>query len=136
MPPGCLLAFHEHLGILSLLALDETSHLPRVLAEAQFTANEIHVLLPLLENYPNYSPLEVLHAAFTYGARTEATITRSRLRMQEAQFAGLWDYEMRPLRNIISRTRHKLRDVGIEVVSMVETGYMLVKAPDRFVVSK
>jgi len=84
-----------------------------------------------LQMYPHYCPYEVLLASFNCGNTSEATVDRFRLRLQEAQFAGVWDYEMRPVRNILSRTRFKLRDFGIEISSILETGYLLIYLPAR-----
>jgi hypothetical protein len=94
--------------------------------EQQFTTSERCVLLPLLEAYPYYCPYEVLLASLTSGRLTETTIARCRGRLQEAQEAGVWDHEMRPVRNVLSRTRFKTRAFGLEIASIVETGYMLM----------
>lgn len=51
---------------------------------------------------------------------------RHRQRLHEAQFAVVWDYEMRPLRNILSRTRFKLKDLDLGIGSILETGYLLL----------
>jgi len=101
-----------------------------MLMEQQFTTSEICVLLPLLEAYPYYCPYEVLLASFNNGRVTEATITRFRQRLQEAQEAGIWDIEMRPVRNVLSRTRLKTRAFGIEISSILETGYILMYMPN------
>jgi hypothetical protein len=131
LPEGQTLALNTRLGTLALLATNpETSH-PTLLAEQQFSSSEMSVLVPLLQMYPHYCPYEVLLASFNCGDTSEATVDRFRLRLQEAQFAGVWDYEMRPVRNILSRTRFKLRDFGIEISSILETGYLLIYLPAR-----
>lgn len=130
LPPGHVLALHKSLGILSVLAVDtEIAMWPRVLAQEQFSASELSALLPLFEAYPNYCPHEVIWASFHTGRVTGEAIERARLRLQEAQFAGaeVWDHEMRPVRNILSRARFKLRHTGLDVRSIVETGYMLTR---------
>lgn len=131
LPGEQLLALNTKFGILTLLASQpETPH-PLVLGEQQFSVNEIRVLLPLLQLYPRYCPYEVMLASFNCGNTSEATVERFRIRLEEARFADVWDYEMRPTRNILSRTRLKLRELGIEVSSILETGYLLIPMPTR-----
>jgi hypothetical protein len=38
---------------------------------------------------------------------------------------------MRPVRNVLSRTRLKVRSFGIEISSILETGYVLMVLPER-----
>ena len=131
LPENQVLALNNRLGTLALLTGDSSSEHPTLLVEQQFSSSEMSVLVPLLQSYPHYCPYEVLLSSFNNGNTTEASIERTRLRLQEAQFAGVWDYEMRPVRNILSRTRFKLRDFGIEPSSIIETGYILVYLPMR-----
>ncbi len=131
LPTEHTLALNPKLGTLALLTTHEENAHPALLVEQQFSTNELSVLLPLLEMYPHFCPYEVLLASFNNGKTDEATVSRFRLRLQEAQFAGVWDYEMRPVRNILSRTRFKLRDFGIEISSILETGYLLIYLPLR-----
>lgn len=127
LQPGHTLALNTTLGTLSHLTCKDDC--PLMLMEQQFTTSEICVLLPLLEAYPYYSPYEVLLASFNSGRVTDAAIARSRKRLQEAQEAGVWDQEMRPVRNVLSRTRLKTRAFGIEISSILETGYILMQMP-------
>lgn len=128
LPPGHTLALNTSLGTLSHLVCKQDR--PHMLMEQQFTTSEICVLLPLFEAYPYYCPYEVLLANFTNGRVTEATIARCRQRLQEAQEAGIWDVELRPVRNVLSRTRLKTRAFGIEISSILETGYILMYMPN------
>lgn len=125
LPDGHMLALNTQLDLLSHLAPAETTRWPRLLVQEHFTANEIHLLVPLLDNYPGYCPYEAIWASFTTGRITEETLARARLRLQEAHFAGVRDYEMKPLRNVLSRVRLKLRRFHIEVRSIIEVGYLL-----------
>lgn len=131
LPEDQILALNTRLGTLALLTNDPATSHPSLLAEQQFSSSEMSVLLPLLDSHPHYCPYEVLLASFNCGNTTDASVERYRLRLQEAQFAGVWDYEMRPVRNILSRTRFKLRDFGIEISSILETGYILIYLPLR-----
>ncbi len=131
LPDDQVLALHTKLGTVSLLTCQPDTPHPIVLSEQQFSVNELNLLLPLLQVYPQFCPYELLLASF-YAKNTDAaTVERFRLRLQEAQFAGVWDYELRPTRNLLSRIRFKLRDLGIEVSSILETGYLLTYAPRR-----
>ena len=129
LPPGHMLAVNPLLGTLSYIVNDDNH--PRLMMQQQFTAGEMSVLMPLLEAFPYYCPYEVLLASFQYGNVTEATVERCRQHLQEAQEEGIWDQEMRPMRNVLSRARLKLRSLGIEISTIVETGYILMYVPDR-----
>jgi hypothetical protein len=109
LPIDHSLALNTTLGTLSHLVCQNSR--PHMLMEQQFTTSEICVLMPLLEAYPYYCPYEVLLANFNTGRATEA---------------GIWDQEMRPVRNVLSRTRLKTRAFGIEISSILETGYILM----------
>ena len=119
-----MFALNTTLGTLSHLAFVQDH--PRMLAEQQFTTSEICVLMPLLEAHPYYCPYEVLLASFNNGRITETAVARCRERLEEAAEAGVWDQEMRPVRNVLSRTRLKTRTFGIEISSILETGYILM----------
>jgi hypothetical protein len=131
LPTDQTLALNTKLGTLTLLANQSETPYPIVLGEQQFSVNEMRVLLPLLQLYPHYCPYEVMLASFNCGNTSETTVERFRIRLEEARFADVWDYEMRPTRNILSRTRFKLRELGIEVSSILETGYLLIYIPAR-----
>ncbi|GER90098.1 hypothetical protein KDW_42600 [Dictyobacter vulcani] len=127
LPSGHTLALNTTLGTLSHLVCKDDR--PHMLMEQQFTTSEICVLLPLLDAYPYYCPYEVLLASFNSGRVNDTAVARSRKRLQEAQEAGVWDQEMRPVRNVLSRARLKTRSFGIEISSILETGYILMQLP-------
>ena len=130
LPTHHTLALNTGLSTLSYLAMDEQQQ-PRILAQQQFTHSELSLLRPLLEHYPHYCPHEVMFANFYNGAVTEHTIARARARLQEAIEYGTWDHEMRPVRNVLSRARLKLKDFGMDVLSILETGYMLLISTEK-----
>jgi len=130
LPEDQMLALNAKLGTLALLASSPDGAHPSLLAEQQFSTSEMSVLVPLLDSWPHYCPHEVLLASFNNGTTSELAVERARLRLQEAQYAGVWDYEMRPVRNILSRARFKLRDFRIEISSILETGYILIYIRD------
>lgn len=125
LPTAHVLALNTRLGTLSHLKLEEDR--PHLLMEQQFSLGEMCTLVPLLESAPNYAPYEVLLASFAHGNTATGTVERCRRRLQEAYDAGVWDVEMRPLRNAISRMRIKLRAFDLDAISILETGYILVR---------
>ncbi|MGH2496575.1 MAG: hypothetical protein ACRDIV_17895 [Ktedonobacteraceae bacterium] len=131
LPTGHTLTMNILLGTVSLIARDESLPYPRMIAEQQFTLSEASLLIPLLNAYPYYCPYEVMLASFDHRLITDATIERCRRRLQEAQEEGVWDSAMRPVRNVLSRTRLKMRNVGIEIASILEIGYCLMALPTR-----
>ena len=131
LPAGQTLALNVLLGTLSLIAYDIEMPYPRMMAEQQFTLSELSLLLPLLNSHPHYCPYEVLLASFNHRTVSDATIERCRQQLHEAQLEGVWDQEMRPVRNVLSRTRLKMRTFGIEIASILETGYVLMRLSAR-----
>src|SRR5258708_5708087 len=125
LPESQRLALHRPLGILALLSCEDD--LPQMLAAQQFTLSELCVLIPLLEAYPDYCPHEVLLACFDNGSAnvTEETIVKCRRHLHAAHMEGFFDQEMRPVRNVLSRTRLKLHEFALDVVSLLETGYLI-----------
>ena len=133
LPADHVLVLNRDRAILSYLApQSESESWPRVLLQEQFTRNEGNILFPLLENYPYFCPYEALVACYSTGQITDAYLDHYRMRLQEAQLAGEWDHEMRPVRNLLSRIRLKLQHFGIEVRSVFETGYMLKQAEEKW----
>ena len=124
LPAGQILVMNTRLGTLSLLSSGEDG--PRMLVQQQFTASELSLLLPLLELFPHYCPYEVMFASFYNGDVSETTIEHCREKLREAFEAGVWDQQMRPVRNVLSRIRYKMRNFGIDITSILETGYILM----------
>lgn len=124
LPEGRVIVLNTKLATLSLIANGDER--PRMLTQVQFTASELSLLLPLLELYPHYCPYEVMFASFYHGVITEETVERCRRELQEALEEGVWDQQMRPVRNVLSRVRFKMRSFSIDIVSILETGYILM----------
>ena len=57
---------------------------------------------------------------------SDTTVEHCRQQLQEALEAGVWDQQMRPVRNVLSRIRYKMRSFGIDITSILETGYILM----------
>ena len=124
LPAGQILVLNTQFATLSLISNGEER--PQLLAQQQFTASELSLLLPLLELYPHYCPYEVMFASFYNGVVSDETVERCRLQLQDALQAGVWDQQMRPMRNVLSRVRFKVRSFGIDIISILETGYVLM----------
>ncbi len=127
LPAGHTLALNIQLGTLSYIS--SGGEVPQLVAQQQFTASELSILLPMLDSYPYYCPYEVLYASFYNGNITEMIVARCRQRLQNALEIGTWDQEMRPVRNVLSRTRLKLRTFGLNIASILETGCILRLMP-------
>lgn len=124
LPAGHTLVLNRTLGTLSYLSKGVDR--PRLVMQQQFTSSELSLLLPLLELFPDYCPYEVIFASFYNGTITNETVELCRQRLYEALERGTWDQQLRPLRNVLSRTRMKLRAFGIDISSILETGYILI----------
>lgn len=131
LPAGHTLATNVLLGTVSLIAQHESWPYPRLVAEQQFTMTEVSLLLPLLDSHPHYCPYEVLLASFDHHLISDENVERCRERLQEALEEGQWDYTMRPVRNVLSRTRLKMRSFGVEIASILEIGYCLMSRSAR-----
>jgi hypothetical protein len=122
LPDGVVFAVHRDLGFAAILTCAEQQ--PQMKAAQFFPPSEMATLLPLLLSYPAYCPNEYLLASFS-GGTTETDIQRARTRLLRAKERGEWDMMMRPMRNALSRVRHKLNTLQIDVRSIFETGYLL-----------
>jgi hypothetical protein len=130
LPEGHSLALNLAFGTLSYLVC-ENSRLPRLARQEQFSHTEKSVIIPLLEQFPYYCPYEVLYASFYGdGKTTEENIALARKHLEDAQENGVWDQEMRPIRCALSRARLKMRTFGIDISSILATGYILMMATE------
>jgi len=127
LPAGQTLVLNIRLGTLSYLSrgIDR----PRLEMQQQFTSSELSLLRPLLELYPHYCPYEVMFASFYNGTINDEMVEQYRMRLYQALEADIWDQQLRPIRNVLSRTRIKLRPFGIDISSILETGYILMLTP-------
>lgn len=124
LPAGHILALNTKFGTLSYLSYD--GNRLQMIVQEQFTSTEMSVLLPLLEMFPYYCPYEVLYASFYNGRVSDEVVEQSRQRLNEVMENGMWDQEMRAVRDALSRARLKLRSFGIDVSSILATGYILM----------
>ena len=127
LPEAHRLALQPDLGLVACLYADAEG-VPCLQHVQWFTPIEMALVLALVDQYPHYCPYEVRLSHFTSTRVSERVIERMRQQAYEARESGEWDALMRPMRNVLSRLRLKLRPFGIEIVSLVEVGYALVPA--------
>jgi hypothetical protein len=130
-PATHVFALNLALGTFLHLYWEEQLPYPLVLGEQQLTERERDLLRPLLAHYPQFAPYEVIHASFHegYDRLSEQRITEAQQSLDLLREEKLWDADMRPIRNVMARLRLKVREVGLDTVNMLETGYILIKNP-------
>ncbi len=126
LPEDQLLALNLETRTLSLL-----SHGPLLIMEQQFSANEMRVIVPILEAFPHYSPYEVLLAHLSSETISATSIARWRQRLLEVQHQGSWRHELRPLRRALSSLRSKLLHFDLEITNIRERGCSLTNRASR-----
>ena len=127
LPEGQCLAVASDEEVALLLA-DGAPH-PHMLGVQHNTDADLTRLLPQLHAFPYICPYEELCASFSHRHPTATHIAQWRKRLAQAAQEGVWDQEMRPVRNLLSRLRLKLRPFGIAVLNINETGYVLAAPP-------
>ncbi len=127
LPDGHCVALHQDQGVGILVHLSCDAQGPRLLGTCLFTPSELSVLAPLLDHYPYFCPYAVLFASF-YGSTEEEAVASAHTQLEQARESGQWDSQMRPLRNVLSRVRLRLKGLGITILSLFETGYTLMPA--------
>ncbi len=120
LPAGQTLALNTEVRTLSLLYDG-----PVLVIEHRFSVNEMSILVPILESFPNYCPHEVLLSHISSDTVTTSSVARWRQRLQEAQDHGAWQQELRPLRRALSSLRNKLHRFDLEISNVRERGYGL-----------
>ncbi len=121
LPKGHVLVLNTHPYSLSTFVLTQLSaEVHGLVAQEVLTELEMYVLLALLEAYPYYCPYEVLRAAITDEAPSHARTSVHRALEQKTLSRS-----MKPVRNILSRCRDKLRTFGINIRSIHAEGYLL-----------
>jgi len=117
LPAGQTLAINLETRTISLL-----SDGPTLLVEQQLSANEMHLLVPILDYFPHYCSYEVLLSHLYTNVVTTASIERCRQRLQEAQVCGRWEQELRPVRRALSSLRNKLDRLDLGISNVRERG--------------
>jgi hypothetical protein len=121
LPEGHVLVLNTHPYSLSTFVLTQLSAaMYGLVAQEVLTELEMYVLLALLEAYPQYCPYEVLRAAIT-----NEMVSQARTTLHRAIEHKTLDRLMKPIRNILSRCRAKLRAFGMDIRSIHAEGYLL-----------
>lgn len=126
--PGHLLVVNTHrFGQQAIVTMQQAGAEHTIVAQGMFSGSELSLLLPLAESLPDYCPYEVLYASFFYGNTSEDAIDKARDTILDVMDEGgpAWDHLVRPLRNVMTRLRMKLRPFRLDVVSFLSTGYLL-----------
>lgn len=92
--------------------------------QQRLTDTEYYVLIELISSYPNYCPMPVLLSAYT-----GKSLERCEEAFARAMAEGDLNPVARPTRHIISRAREKILPFQLDAKSIIETGYVLLKAP-------
>ncbi len=122
LPEDSKLVLDNELRILSeLRPLGEACD---IVEQQQFTDQEWILLCTVLASHPYYCPFADL-----LSAQTGKSLEKCQRVINRALEEGDIDVVMRPVRNILSRCRLKTRPFGLDIRSMIETGYVLM--PDR-----
>src|SRR5258708_25734463 len=130
-PSTHVFALNLALGTFLHLYWEEQLPYPLGLGEQQLTERERDLLRPLLAHYPQFAPYEVIHASYFEGfdRLSEQLIAQAQAKLETLREEKLWDAQRRPIHNVMARLRLKVREVGLDTVNMLETGYMLIKNP-------
>lgn len=136
LPAECTLVVFVPLCTVSLLQQGE------LIGQIQFTHSEMRVVVSLLQAAPYYCSYEELYTVFEGQEPTEKNLEKARKILGESllQSSSQFDSHMRPVRNVISRVRLKFHTLGLDLQSILETGYILKpfsrKRADRHARSK
>lgn len=121
LPEGCSLALNLTDPIGSVTAIQDGRAC--VLQQVHFTDSELRVFYPIVAAYPYYCPYDDLYASF-YWHNVEKR-DKAHMILDKASFEGEWDAVMRPIRQVLSRTRQKTCQFDLDILSILETGYVL-----------
>lgn len=117
LPAGTALILNTSLGVMTLVRQEDGEFLQQQL----FSPSEMYLVEVLFKEYPDYCPYEVALSVMT-GQSVEAC----RQRIYDAQEqTGSADYVLRPIRNVMGRTREKLHLFGVDVHAQINFGYTL-----------
>ena len=126
LPKGHILALD--FSLCTLAHLEVVEDLPLILTQIQFSPAVFALLLPLLYLYPNTCTYDILLAEYRHqGYANEELIQLVQQELQAVNNTIIWDQILRPLRNVLSRTRIKLNAMGFTIRTVIETGCVLDK---------
>lgn len=125
LPEGHVLVLNTHSYSLSTFVISQLSaEVYGLVAQELLTEHEMYALSALLESYPDYCTYDVLYAAIT-----DEMIPGAQALVHQATDDKTLDQSMKPVRNILSRCRAKLRTFHIDIRSVHGEGYYLAPLP-------
>lgn len=94
--------------------------------QQKMTAQEYYVMMELFNLHPNYCPYQNILSALS-GKSVDYELNRL------IKVADTEEYNpvIRPVRNIVARCRLKLWPFGLDISSILETGYMLTRYSEK-----
>lgn len=122
LPACCWMTVDEELRVVSLLCSGEEG--VQITQQQQFTDQEYDLLCLMLDGYPDYVPL-----ADALSCLTGRNLGACRKEVNQALDEGYIEEVIRPVRNLMSRIRIKFRRFGLDIKSIIGTGYIVM--PDR-----
>jgi len=121
LPEGHVLVLNTHSFSLSTFIISQLSaESYGLVAQELVTEHEMYALSALLEAYPDYCTYDILHAAIN-----DEMINQAQAIVHQAVDDKTLDQSMKPVRNILSRCRAKLRTFNIDIRSVHGEGYYL-----------
>jgi hypothetical protein len=93
-----------------------------IVEQQHLTDNEFYLLLEVFASFPYYCAFENL-----LSVQTGRSVDKCSVELIRARAEGEWDFLMQPVRNMLSRSRIKLRSFGLDVRSIMDTGYILMR---------
>ena len=114
--------FDAEMHIVTLLTSER-----EIQEQQHLTEQEFSILALIFEQYPDYCPLGDLLAS-----QSSRPLDQCQDEVQRALNEGYIESVIRPVRSLLSRVRVKLHPFGIDVRSIMETGYLLVSDRNGF----
>lgn len=125
VPAGPTLVLNTRTGLLAWIVGAEGGEGIGRVEGAQLTGEEARVLSALLSRVPCHCPYEIALATLTYPTPGEGAAARCRQRLQLARDEGYWEEELALLRSILSALKGKMQELGLTIVAVQGTGYLL-----------
>ena len=114
---GAFLVEDTHLLVFTVW--NEREPLP--VAQEMLTYEESRIFRTVLAHSPYHCPYESLYAMYY-----DVPIEKARNVLHASWDTEEWEIQMKPIRNVLSRARIKVRRLGIEMSNVSETGYTCI----------
>lgn len=90
--------------------------------EQQLSQDELCLLVPILEAYPEFCPYEILLSYLYSSDATPPSVERWQQHLEQAQTLGTRAQELQPIWHTISSLQFKLAPFRLEIADMPELG--------------